>query len=302
MNKIKAWIQASRLPSQSYIFLPLLMGQGYAVMELEIGFDWAIFFWTVLFSVVIQLYIVYGNDYNDLETDRLNRTFNVFSGGSRVLVEGRLSRRELAIGIWLMVVLNLFVGSVLTFSYKRYFTLPIILLSMFLLYLYSFRPFRLNYLGGGEFLQIIGVAGILPIIGYYAQSNVIHLLQLPWTLVLILLPFQLGNAISTALPDYPSDKTGHKKTIVVLLGPQKSKYLIILLNFFSMILFVLIGWTGLAEYVTYTIILGPFIANLMMISLIQRSEAGTPRLTAFVALNVVGVTILFNLMMVFYLF
>jgi 1,4-dihydroxy-2-naphthoate polyprenyltransferase len=302
MDKIKAWIKASRLPSQGYIFLPLLLGQGYAVMERGIEFNRVVFLWTVLFSLVIQLYIVYGNDYNDIETDRMNRTFNIFSGGSRVLVEGHLNRRELATGIWFMVVLNVFVASVLTFFYKRYFMLPIILLGMFLLYLYSFPPFRFNYRGGGELLQIIGVASVLPIVGYYAQSNVIDFLQLPWVLVVILLPIHLANAVSTALPDYPSDKSGHKNTLVVLIGPQKAKYLIILLNFFSMILFVLIGWTGLTEYVTYIIILGPCLANFSMIFLVRCSDAGTPRLTAFVALNVVGVTILFNLMMVFYLF
>lgn len=302
MDKIKAWIQASRLFSQSYIFLPLVLGQGYAVMERKIDFDWGIFSWTVLFSFVIQIYIVFGNDYNDMETDGLNRTFTVFSGGSRVLVEGRLSPQELAIGIWVMVAMNLFVGSALTFFYKRWFALPIILLGMFLLYLYSFPPFRFNYRGGGELLQMMGVAGILPIIGYYAQSNIIYLSQLPWTLVVILLPFHLACAISTALSDYPSDKTGHKKTIVVLLGPQRSKFLVILLNFFSMILFVLIGWTGFTEFATYTIIMGPFIANLMMSSLIHRSDPGTSRLTAFVGLNVIGVTILFNFMMILHLF
>jgi 1,4-dihydroxy-2-naphthoate polyprenyltransferase len=302
MNKVKAWIQASRLPSQSYIFLPLLLGQGYAVMERGIDFDWSVFFWTVLFSLSIQLYIVFGNDYHDMDIDRMNRTFTVFSGGSRVLVEGRLSRKDLLTGIWVMIGLNLFVGSVLTVFYKRWFALPIILFGMFLLYLYSFPPFRLNYRGGGELLQIIGVAAVLPIIGYYAQSNVINPLQLPWTLVAILLPFNSACAISTALPDYPSDKAGHKKTMVVLLGPEKSKYLIILLNFLSIILFLLTGWKGLTEFAEYIIILGPIIANLMMIFLLRRSDAGTPRLTAFVGLNVIGVTILFHLMMIIHLF
>lgn len=302
MNKIQAWIKASRLLSQSYIFLPLLLGQRYAVTELGIDFDHGIFFWMLIFSFSIQLFIVYGNDYNDMEIDSMNRTFNIFSGGSRVLVEGYLTRRELAIGIWVMVVLNLFVGSVLTIFYKRWFAFPIIFLGMFLLYLYSFPPFRFNYRGGGELLQIIGVANVLPIIGYYAQSNVIHPMQLPWILVLILLPFHLACAISTELPDYPSDKTGQKQTIVVLIGPQRAKCLIIMLNFLSMFFFIFWGWPGLSGYATCTIILGPCIANLIMIFLVRRSHAGTRRLTVFVALNVVAVTVLFNFMLILHLF
>ncbi|MFO8084253.1 MAG: prenyltransferase [Desulfobacterales bacterium] len=302
MKKIKAWIQASRLLSQSYIFLPVLLGQGYAVMESNACFDWPVFLWMVLFSLAIQLFIVYGNDYNDAEIDRLNRTFNLFSGGSRVLVEGILSRRELAAGIWIMAALNLFIGLVLTFAYHRYFALPIILLSMLLLYLYSFAPFRINYRGGGELLQMIGVACVLPLFGYYAQSNLIDPLQLPWNLVLVLLPFHLSSAVSTALPDYPSDKIGLKCTLAVILGLKRAKILIILLNFLSMILFVMIDWTGIAEPDTYTILLGPVIATLVMIFLIPRSDPGSLRLSAFVALNVVAVTILFNLMMIVHVF
>lgn len=298
MNKLKVWIQASRLPSQSYIFLPLLLGQGYAVMECQICFNWTVFFWTALFSFSIQLFIVYGNDYNDMEVDRLNATFNLFSGGSRVLVEGHLSRKELAAGIWVMVAMNFFAGTVLTFIYERYFALPIVLLCMLLLFLYSFPPFRFNYRGGGEFLQMIGTACVLPIIGYYAQSNVINPSQLPWSLVLILAPFHLSSAVSTALPDYPSDKTGRKHTLVVILGPQRAKILIIILNFISIFLFAITGGTNLNEPVTYAILLGPLAATLAMIFLIRSSDAGSSRLTAFVGLNVVGVTILFNLMMI----
>jgi 1,4-dihydroxy-2-naphthoate octaprenyltransferase len=91
MKKLLAWLQASRLMSQPYILLPLLFGQG---LYLRQTVDWSIklFIITICFSLLVQLYIVYANDYADEAVDKANTTYNVFSAGSRVLVEKKLTR------------------------------------------------------------------------------------------------------------------------------------------------------------------------------------------------------------------
>ena len=43
------------------------------------------------FGVLVQLVIVFVNDFADRETDARNTTFSRFSGGSRVLPEGRIA-------------------------------------------------------------------------------------------------------------------------------------------------------------------------------------------------------------------
>ena len=89
-RRAKAWIKASRLPSQLYIFTPLLAGQLYAWGS---GYPWdgTAFILVYVFGLFLQLFIVYANDLADYSVDRNNRWFTIFSGGSRVLVEGELT-------------------------------------------------------------------------------------------------------------------------------------------------------------------------------------------------------------------
>ena len=126
MKKAVAWIQASRLASQSYIFLPILLGQ--SIWFFQTG-EIAIlpFILIQLFGLFDQLYIVYANDYADIETDKLNKTPTIFSGGSRVLVEHYLEPADLKRGSWLMVLSALATGLVLTIAYDRILILPMMI-------------------------------------------------------------------------------------------------------------------------------------------------------------------------------
>ena len=67
----KAWLQAARLPSQMYIFWPLLLGQALAMGE---GFSWEVVLVCHFYGLVSQLYIVFANDVADMATDRRNFT------------------------------------------------------------------------------------------------------------------------------------------------------------------------------------------------------------------------------------
>ena len=67
-KNLLAWIQASRLPSQSYIFLPILLGQAAWVYQGG-TIDWRAFLLIQLFGLFDQLYIVYANDYADYRDD-----------------------------------------------------------------------------------------------------------------------------------------------------------------------------------------------------------------------------------------
>ncbi len=160
MNTMKAWLLASRPASQSYIFFPLLLGQ--AVHYNRTGkFDWVVFVLLHLYGLFLQLFIVYANDRADIETDRLNMTYTVFSGGSRTLVDGLISLRENYAAVLCTVVLNVLIGIIFTTVYGRDLALPLIALSLGLLWVYSFAPVRLSYRGGGELLQMLGVGASL---------------------------------------------------------------------------------------------------------------------------------------------
>jgi 1,4-dihydroxy-2-naphthoate octaprenyltransferase len=231
MGRTGAWVQASRLASQSYIFLPILLGQ--AVWFSQSGeFLILPFILIQLFGLFDQLYIVYANDYADMETDRINSTPTIFSGGSRVLVEKALRPGDLKRATWLMVLLALSTGLILTLAYHRILMLPIMVFGLLLLWGYSYPPVRLSYRGGGEILQTIGTGMILPLLGYYAQSG--SMADFPWWVFLVLLPTSFACAVGTSLPDEPSDRESGKKTLTVLIGQQPAKSAVMLLNLISL--------------------------------------------------------------------
>ena len=129
MKEIVAWVQASRLASQSYIFLPILLGQ--SIWFSQTGkISILPFILIQLFGLFGQLYIVYANDYADIETDKINRTPTLYSGGSRVLVENYLEPVDLKRASWLMVILSLSTGVLLTIAYNRILIVPIMIFGL----------------------------------------------------------------------------------------------------------------------------------------------------------------------------
>jgi len=283
-NKIGAWIQASRLPSQGYIFCPLLLGQ--ALWFSQSGtFNLPLAGLTWLFGIVIQLYIVYANDLADVAIDRLNSTFTPFSGGSRVLVEGKLSVPDLKTAVAVTVVLNGLIGLFLLVQ-GRPFAPLLILVSLALLWLYSFPPVRLSYRGGGEFLQMTGVGVILPVFGYYIQAGSLE--AFPWRYVAALLPLQLACAFSTTLPDEPSDRAGGKKTIAVILGGNWAKAVVLVLHVLALSLLAVVILPESSLIVFLSVIAVSMAAISGMILSFARAVPGSRAMLAFVTCSILA--------------
>ncbi len=284
---LRAWIQASRLPSQSYIAFPLLLGQILA-WHLTGHWDWWIFFLVQAFGVFDQLYIVYANDFADQETDRLNNTVTPFSGGSRVLVEEALSPATLARAAVTMAILAVATTVLIAFFWQRYLVIALGLFGIALLWAYSYRPIRLSYRGGGEFLQTTGVAIVLPLLAYYAQAGTFA--AFPWILLATLIPLNLANAISTALPDIPSDRRSSKSTIPVLLGLVPAQGLIIALHLVGLALFAFLGFPPLEDFGLVAIAFYGIavLSALALIPLIPRAKPGENPMVVFVALSILA--------------
>jgi 1,4-dihydroxy-2-naphthoate octaprenyltransferase len=278
MRALTAWLQASRLASQTYIFFPLLLGQA-AHYSRTGRFDWAVFVLLHLYGLFLQLFIVYANDRADIETDRLNTTYTLFSGGSRTLVNGLISTRENYVAVVAVVCLNVLAGAGLTVLCQRVLALPFVAVSLGLLWLYSFPPVRLSYRGGGELLQMLGVGVVLPVFGYYGQAG--DVMSFPWKLLAFILPGQLACAMATALPDEPSDRMSSKRTSSVLLGVETSKRLIIALNAAGIALFLLLMDGPGAHAMAAA--LPPVLCIAGMIVLRRDSRPGSRRLALFAA-------------------
>lgn len=282
-SHVKRWLKASRLPSQTYIFFPLLLGQilGYAHIA---TWHWPIALLVHVFGLFIQLYIVYANDYADYQVDILNDTYTIFSGGSRVLVDGDITPEALKKTAFLMAAGSVGTALWLMMFYRRPWGLMFVGIALLLLYAYSYPPFRLSYRGGGEFLQMLGVGGVLPLFGYYAQAG--NLIHFPFSLFLILLPTNLACALATSLPDEPSDRRGQKHTISVVFGNQRTRQIILCLNFLTITQFLFLlaeNIDGICLMAGIAVMTLPFCLSILLYS---SAVPGTCSLVYFVFLNI----------------
>lgn len=215
-----AWLQASRPLAQGLVVPPLLFGQALAWAR-HGTFDWTMFAWVHGFGVLDQLFILWVNDLTDVETDRLNRTPTRFSGGSRVLVDGKLDARSLRNGALVVLALIIACAATLAVRYVRPLVPSLVAAGVLLVWAYSLPPLRLAYRGGGEWLQALGVGVVLPLFAYYLQAGALE--AFPWPVLGGALLVALGGNVTTSLPDHDSDRESHKHTWTVRRGPRAAR-------------------------------------------------------------------------------
>lgn len=270
---IRHWLQASRLPSQLYIFMPIVLGQSIAYRSWNWDLD--LFILLTLYGIFIQLFIIYANDYADQETDSLNTNYTLFSGGSRVLVDNKIQPYQLLIAAWGMAGLSLGISLYLLslgFVYAPLFWLA----STGLLWMYSYPPIKLSYRGGGELLQAMGIGIVLPLFGFYISGG--EWVNFPWWIIPAMFPTQVACAITTSLPDQISDSLSKKNTFTVLFGDVYAK-------------FTILGLQCLAVYSMFFLGYGIFYLSWFSISfsiLWLDGKPGNPRLNWFIFFNLLA--------------
>jgi 1,4-dihydroxy-2-naphthoate octaprenyltransferase len=208
--------------------------------------DWSVFIFAHLFGLFDQLFIVFSNDYFDQDTDARNANFNIFTGGSRVLVDGEIQPGAMKLAFLVMAALTLLCTVPLVFLSDAVFAPLFAIVGLLLMVMYSFPPVRLSYRGGGELLQALGVGLVLPTFGYYAQAG--NLQVFPFELLWIFLPTQLACALSTTLPDYKSDRESKKRTLSVLITPVRVRPVIVGLQ--CVAIYGLGVYAGLGRFMT----------------------------------------------------
>jgi len=145
----------------------------------------------------------------------------LYSGGSRVVPEGKLTPQKLALAAFFVSILLSGLAAAVGFLLELPFMFFFAGMTVGLVWAYNFPPFRLAYRGRGEVLQAIGVGLVLPSAGFYLQCGAIA--PLPWP---ALIPsFLLGWAgnLLTSLPDQPSDQATGKNTYAVRKGPLAAR-------------------------------------------------------------------------------
>lgn len=229
-HKALAWLTALRLQFYPMTWVAYTVG---ALAAAPAGGVWsAPLFWVgYLCLFLLEVATVLVNDVVDLPSDRSNRFFSLFTGGSRVLVNRLLSLKEVKAGI-LLALLGLAAGAVGLMWLQPadpFAALALLGLITVLAIGYTAPPLKLCYRGLGELdVALTHSLGVM-LCGYVFLGGMWNAPQ-PWLLSLPLLLAILPSIILSGIPDMQADEAAAKRTLAVRLGQRRVLILALVLT------------------------------------------------------------------------
>lgn len=219
--KTLGWIRAMRLQFYPMTWLAYTLGAS-AAHEGSV-FARPVYWLGYLAAFLLEFATVLVNEYVDYDSDRRNRNFSPFNGGSRVLVDGTLGFAELRRGLAL-VLAGFAACGVLLYALGRVPAPTLWALCACGLVLclgYTSPPFRFCWRGLGEvvvalthsFLAVL--CGWLLLGGNAADPR-------PWMLALPLFWSILPAITLSAIPDLEADAAAGKRTLAAELGAGRA--------------------------------------------------------------------------------
>ncbi|MCG8557396.1 MAG: prenyltransferase [Proteobacteria bacterium] len=211
----RRWWYASKSAGWPKLLVPMGLGQAIGLSG-RARFDWPAFAVALCFTWFGLLFIVLLNDWGDREVDSIKRRMFPKGCSPKTIPDGILSARKvLAAGVCAGVVAAAAALCGGTWIDRPWLG-PMGLGAMGLFHAYTFAPLRLNYRGGGELLEAVGVGVALPWLNAYAQNGKL-LSPALWVLAGNgLLAF--ASAVASGLSDEQSDRAGGKTTLTTFLG------------------------------------------------------------------------------------
>jgi 1,4-dihydroxy-2-naphthoate octaprenyltransferase len=222
-EKFFAWIQVIRLHFYPMTWIAYSLGAMAASREFA-QWDLAVYGVGYLVLFFIELSTILANEYYDYGTDRLNKNAGPFTGGTRVLVEGKLGFAEVKAGIWLSVGLAAGFAYLLIRVNEQVWSFPILLLILLGFFLglgYTVPPLKFSYRGLGEVTVAFTHSPYVILCGYVFQGGAWDD-PLPWLLSIPLFLAVLSAIILAGIPDRLADQEVSKKGIAVLRGPREA--------------------------------------------------------------------------------
>lgn len=209
------WAFALKPPSWPKLLVPALLGQAIGVGATG-SFDVIGFLIGLGFTVADLAYVVLLNDWGDESVDRVKRRMFPESCGPKTIPDGILEARSVfyaGLGAGALALVFAVLG-------QEFHGRPGLAVAGFaclgLFAAYTLPPVRLNYRGGGELLEMLGVGVALPWFNAYCQGGD------PFPSGLAVLPafalMSLASALASGLADEESDRIGGKRTFTTLLG------------------------------------------------------------------------------------
>ncbi|HCN70824.1 MAG: NAD(P)H dehydrogenase [Pusillimonas sp.] len=219
-HKAGAWLKAIRLQFYPMTWLAYTAG-ALAASPVEGVFDNRLFWIGYLCLFLLEVSTVLINEIVDLPSDKKNRFFSTFTGGSRVLVEGLLSLRELRMGIIIALIGSLAASAwLLILAPANAYVMALVLSALAVLAVgYTAPPFKLCYRGLGELdVAITHSVGVI-LCGYVFLGGAWNDTT-PWLLALPLLLAIMPSITLSGIPDLEADAAAGKRTLAVRLGSR----------------------------------------------------------------------------------
>lgn len=208
---------ATRLPFLTATLVPVALGG--AVAARHHVFRWGWFLLALVAAAAVHLGLNMANDLFDQASgaDEANATPTPFSGGSRVLQYGLVSRRGMLTGCVGLYVLAVGIGAYLAAA-RGWGLLGIGAAGVFLSLAYTAPPFRLVHRGLGEPVTALGFGPVMAVGTFYACAG-----HWSWETVVASIPVAVLIALVlyvNQIPDRAGDAAAGKRTLIVRWSPS----------------------------------------------------------------------------------
>jgi 1,4-dihydroxy-2-naphthoate octaprenyltransferase len=218
------FLRATRLPFLSATIIPVMLGVAIAAYQGE--WHWIPAVLTLIAASFIHLGLNVANDVFDTTSgaDEANVNPTQFSGGSRVILYGLLSLRQMALMAAGFYAAGLGIGLFLAIwrDFWPIFTIGVI--GLFVSLAYTAPPFRLVHRGVGEVMVGLGFGPIVTLGAYWVQTRGFHA---PggsgWEAIYASIPVAIFIALVlyvNEIPDRPGDAAAGKRTLPVRLSKE----------------------------------------------------------------------------------
>jgi len=219
-RRVSRVLAGMRLPFLTGSVLPVFAAGAYVALTRPVRLVDLLLFALAVASLHLGSNLF--NDYFDSDTtDRINRFRTPFSGGSRIILDGTLSARGVAVlaGSLFALAPLLLINRLLT---DRPLLLVFGLAAGAIGFLYSANPLRLSARGLGEVCILVNFGLLLALTTGYALTGTVD----PALLVVGAVPGSLITAVLwiNQFPDYEADSETAKRNLVVRLGKARSRW------------------------------------------------------------------------------
>ncbi|REK08831.1 MAG: 1,4-dihydroxy-2-naphthoate polyprenyltransferase [Actinobacteria bacterium] len=241
LSGYRAWRTAARIHTLPAAVTPVFVGAGLAAHDGV--FRWDSMIWALLGALAIQVAANFANDVSDARRgadteDRL--------GPPRMVTSGAITPRAMWMATGAAVAVSAIAGIALTVIAGP-LILVIGVVSVIAMLGYVGGPIPYGYRGLGE-LFVFLFFGLVATVG----SRYVHDSTAPLDAWLLGIPIgMLAAAILVAnnYRDLDTDARANKRTLAVIIGPQRTRFLFAVLTYGAfpvIVVFAMAGWTPIA--------------------------------------------------------